>query len=86
MATIGSLFLCRGDFAPSLYMNMKNVFDSEFHRFKAGYKENPELLCAMREPHTCVPDIQGPIKIDESCRFLILMSSGIAQCFKAKRL
>lgn len=44
---------------------------------KGGYKEFEELACAVAEPVIAVPEIHGGIVLDESCRFLLLMSDGL---------
>lgn len=44
---------------------------------KAGYKDCEFLSGASSEPITSQPEIVGGFPIDESCRFLILMSSGM---------
>ncbi|KAL1138196.1 hypothetical protein AAG570_009888 [Ranatra chinensis] len=44
---------------------------------KGGYKEFEELACATEEPVIAEPEIHGGIQIDESCMFLLLMSSGL---------
>lgn len=46
---------------------------------KAGYKDSTYLSGASSEPVLSVPEIVGPIKMDESCRFLILMSKGLCK-------
>lgn len=44
---------------------------------KGGYKEYEELASAVAEPIIAEPEIHGGIEIDESCRFLLLMSRGL---------
>lgn len=44
---------------------------------KGGYKEYRELYSAYSEPVIAEPEIHGGIPIDESCRFLLLMSAGM---------
>ncbi|CAH0555921.1 unnamed protein product [Brassicogethes aeneus] len=44
---------------------------------KLAYTECDELSTATQEPVTSEPDIHGGILLDESCRFLLLMSSGL---------
>lgn len=43
---------------------------------KGSYKEYDILSSATQEPITAEPDIQSKT-LDESCRFLLLMSSGL---------
>ncbi|KAI4460907.1 protein phosphatase 2c [Holotrichia oblita] len=43
---------------------------------KGGYKEFEDLVEAKQEPVISEPDIIGGITLDESCRFLLMMSSG----------
>ncbi|XP_067007511.2 TGF-beta-activated kinase 1 and MAP3K7-binding protein 1 [Anabrus simplex] len=44
---------------------------------KGGYKEFEELASATAEPIIAEPEIHGGILLDESCRFLLLMSDGL---------
>ncbi|XP_071441161.1 TGF-beta-activated kinase 1 and MAP3K7-binding protein 1-like [Hetaerina americana] len=44
---------------------------------KGGYKEIEELMTASTEPVIAEPEIHGGIALDESCRFLLLMSDGL---------
>lgn len=44
---------------------------------KGGYKEFEDLSKATAEPIIAEPDIHGGIELDESCRFLLLMSRGL---------
>lgn len=44
---------------------------------KGAYKEFEDLSSALQEPVISEPDIHGGIPIDESCKFLLLMSSGL---------
>ncbi|PNF39628.1 hypothetical protein B7P43_G05679 [Cryptotermes secundus] len=44
---------------------------------KGGYKEFDELMSAKAEPVIAEPEIHGGIELDESCRFLLLMSDGL---------
>lgn len=46
---------------------------------KTGYKDCDFLSGAQCEPVTAQPEIVGPITIDQSCRFLLLMSSGLCK-------
>lgn len=44
---------------------------------KGGYKDCAFLSDAVSEPITAQPEIVGAIPMDESCRFIILMSGGL---------
>lgn len=44
---------------------------------KGGYREFDELSPAIAEPIIAEPEIHGGIELDESCRFLLLMSRGL---------
>nr|CAD7200052.1 unnamed protein product [Timema douglasi] len=44
---------------------------------KGGYKEFEELADASTEPVIAEPEIHGGIVLDDSCRFLLLMSDGL---------
>ena len=44
---------------------------------KGGYKEYEELSSGISEPVIAEPEIHGGIELDESCRFLLLMSHGL---------
>ncbi|KAK3914957.1 TGF-beta-activated kinase 1 and MAP3K7-binding protein 1 [Frankliniella fusca] len=44
---------------------------------KGGYKEISELASSLSEPVIAEPEVHGGIPIDESCRFLMLMSDGV---------
>ncbi|EGI65104.1 TAB1 protein, partial [Acromyrmex insinuator] len=44
---------------------------------KGGYREFEELTASMAEPIIAEPEIHGSIELDESCRFLLLMSRGL---------
>lgn len=44
---------------------------------KGGYKDCAFLSGAISEPIAAQPEIVGAIPLDESCRFLILMSGGL---------
>lgn len=46
---------------------------------KAGYKDSSYLAGASSEPVISQPEIVGPIAIDGSCRFLVLMSGGLCK-------
>ncbi|GIX73530.1 TGF-beta-activated kinase 1 and MAP3K7-binding protein 1 [Caerostris darwini] len=47
---------------------------------KGGYKEFANLSEAVDEPIIAEPNIVGGIKIDEKCKFLLLMSDGLYKC------
>ncbi|XP_046384331.1 TGF-beta-activated kinase 1 and MAP3K7-binding protein 1-like [Ischnura elegans] len=44
---------------------------------KGGFKEIDELMNASAEPVIAEPEIHGGIALDETCRFLLLMSDGL---------
>ncbi|CAF4838940.1 TGF-beta-activated kinase 1 and MAP3K7-binding protein 1-like [Pieris napi] len=44
---------------------------------KGLYKAFPSISAAMSEPVVAAPEIHGPILLDESCRFLVLVSAGV---------
>lgn len=44
---------------------------------KGGYREFEELASATAEPIIAEPEIHGGIELDDSCRFLLLMSRGL---------
>lgn len=44
---------------------------------KGAYKEYDDLASALAEPIIAEPEIHGGIELDESCRFLLLMSRGL---------
>lgn len=44
---------------------------------KGGYREFEELAASTAEPIIAEPEIHGSIELDESCRFLLLMSRGL---------
>lgn len=46
---------------------------------KGGYKDSTFLSAAISEPIITVPEIVGPIEINDSTRFLILMSKGLCR-------
>lgn len=46
---------------------------------KAGYKDSLYLSGATSEPVISDPEIIGPISLDDSCRFLVLMSGGMCK-------
>ncbi|XP_047036281.1 TGF-beta-activated kinase 1 and MAP3K7-binding protein 1-like [Helicoverpa zea] len=44
---------------------------------KGLYKAFPTISAAVSEPVIAAPEIHGPILLDESCRFLVLVSAGV---------
>lgn len=56
--------------------SISHLLPSLFRR-KAGYKEIEHLSKAVSEPVISEPEVQGGYPIDESFRFLILMSGGV---------
>lgn len=46
---------------------------------KSGYKDSSYLSGAASEPILSQPEIVGPITVDASCRFLVLMSGGLCK-------
>ncbi|KAJ0170696.1 hypothetical protein K1T71_013468 [Dendrolimus kikuchii] len=44
---------------------------------KGLYKAFPTISAASTEPVIATPEIHGPITLDDSCRFLILVSAGV---------
>lgn len=44
---------------------------------KTGYKDSSMLSVATEAPILSAPDIVGPIEIDSSCRFMLLVSRGL---------
>ncbi|CAL1673770.1 unnamed protein product [Lasius platythorax] len=44
---------------------------------KGGYREFEELAASIAEPIIAEPEIHGSIELDDSCRFLLLMSRGL---------
>ncbi|CAL1263439.1 unnamed protein product [Larinioides sclopetarius] len=49
---------------------------------KGGYKEFDNFSEAQDEPIIAEPNIIGGIKIDEKCKFLLLMSDGLYKCLE----
>lgn len=47
------------------------------HMGKGGYKDSEVLSQSFAEPISSCPDVVGPITIDESARFLLLLSGGL---------
>ncbi|VVD02262.1 TGF-beta-activated kinase 1 and MAP3K7-binding protein 1-like [Leptidea sinapis] len=44
---------------------------------KGLYKAFPSISSAAAEPVVAAPEIHGPIDLDQSCRFLVLVSAGV---------
>ncbi|XP_045474572.1 TGF-beta-activated kinase 1 and MAP3K7-binding protein 1-like [Harmonia axyridis] len=57
--------------------NQENTRCLGNYMIKGCYKEFKDLETAIQEPITAEPDINGGISLDESCKFLLLMSSGL---------
>nr|CAI5842970.1 unnamed protein product [Callosobruchus analis] len=57
--------------------NQENTRCLGNYTVKAGYKDFEDLVVACQEPIISEPDIHGGITLDESCRFLLLMSAGL---------
>lgn len=49
---------------------------------KSGYKDSSYLSGASSEPIISQPEIVGPISLDESCEFLVLMSGGLCRALQ----
>ncbi|XP_060527969.1 TGF-beta-activated kinase 1 and MAP3K7-binding protein 1-like [Cylas formicarius] len=50
------------------------------HTIKEGYRNFEDISMATQEPIIAEPDVHGGIVLDESCRFLILMTAGLYRC------
>lgn len=57
--------------------NQENTRCLGNYNVKGGYKDFEDLAMATQEPIISEPDIHGGIVLDESCRFLLLMSAGL---------
>ncbi|KAJ8942761.1 hypothetical protein NQ314_009972 [Rhamnusium bicolor] len=57
--------------------NQENTRCLGNYNVKGGYKDFEDLTMATQEPIIAEPDIHGGITLDESCRFLLLMSAGL---------
>ncbi|CAG9862657.1 unnamed protein product [Phyllotreta striolata] len=57
--------------------NQENTRCLGNYSVKGGYKDYEDLSSALQEPITAQPDIHGGITLDESSRFLLLMSAGL---------
>ncbi|XP_057652313.1 TGF-beta-activated kinase 1 and MAP3K7-binding protein 1-like [Diorhabda carinulata] len=57
--------------------NQENTRCLGNYNVKGGYKDFEDLAMAKQEPIISQPDIHGGIKLDESSRFLLLMSAGL---------
>ncbi|XP_077294109.1 TGF-beta-activated kinase 1 and MAP3K7-binding protein 1-like isoform X2 [Arctopsyche grandis] len=44
------------------------------YSIKTFYQSFPDLVSAISEPVIAVPEVHGPINLDQSCRFLVLVS------------
>ncbi|XP_066146076.1 TGF-beta-activated kinase 1 and MAP3K7-binding protein 1-like [Euwallacea fornicatus] len=60
--------------------NQENTRCLGNYAVKGGYKEFDDLASASQEPVIAEPDIHGGIILDESCRFLLLMTAGLYKC------
>ncbi|XP_058793632.1 TGF-beta-activated kinase 1 and MAP3K7-binding protein 1-like [Phymastichus coffea] len=63
--------------------NQENTRCLGNYSVKGGYKEFKELFAAISEPIIAEPEIHGGIELDESCRFLLLMSKGLYRSLEA---
>jgi TAK1-binding protein 1 len=50
-----------------------------YYMGKGGYKDSEMLSQANKEPILSEADVIGPITIDDQCRFLLLLSSGLCK-------
>lgn len=50
-----------------------------YYMGKGGYKDSEVLSQATKEPILSDPDVIGPISLDDQCRFLLLLSSGLCK-------
>ncbi|XP_050310738.1 TGF-beta-activated kinase 1 and MAP3K7-binding protein 1-like [Anthonomus grandis grandis] len=57
--------------------NQENTRCLGNYAIKGGYKDFEDLAGASQEPVIAEPDIHGGIYLDESCRFLLLMTAGL---------
>ncbi|CAH1099962.1 unnamed protein product [Psylliodes chrysocephalus] len=57
--------------------NQENTRCLGNYSVKGGYKDFEDLANAIQEPIIAQPDIHGGITLDESSRFLLLMSAGL---------
>lgn len=73
--------ICKG----SRLGNQENTRCLGNYLVKGGYKEFEELVPATAEPVIAEPEIQGGIVLDESCRFLLLMSDGLYKSLEEAR-
>lgn len=53
------------------------------YRVKGGYRDNPDLRCASKEPVIADPDIVGGIKMDGKVGFLVMFTHGFWQALEA---
>lgn len=64
-------------FSGSRLGNQENSRCLGNYTVKGGYKDFEDLAMAAQEPIIAEPDIHGGITLDESHRFLLLMSAGL---------
>ncbi|CAG9770611.1 unnamed protein product [Ceutorhynchus assimilis] len=57
--------------------NQENTRCLGNYAIKDGYKDFEDLSKATQEPVISEPDVHGGIILDESCRFLLLMTAGL---------
>lgn len=50
-----------------------------YYMGKGGYRDSEVLSQATKEPILSEPDVIGPIQLDDQCRFLLLLSSGLCK-------
>lgn len=50
-----------------------------YYMGKGGYKDSEMLSQSIKEPILSESDVIGPITIDDQCRFLLLISSGLCK-------
>ncbi|GLH04118.1 Probable protein phosphatase CG10417 [Gryllus bimaculatus] len=60
-----------------LRLSQLGLDTEKVQQVKGAYKEFEELTSAAGEPVIAEPEIHGGIPLDESCRFLLLMSDGL---------
>ena len=54
------------------------------YRLKAGYREDERLRACCAEPALAEPDMVS-VQLDESCRFLLLLSRGLYRALEEVR-
>lgn len=57
--------------------NQENTRCLGNYTVKGGYRDSEDLCMAAQEPIIAEPDIHGGIVLDDSCRFLLLMTAGL---------